>query len=372
MKVAFLQATLGVGGSERLVQSLVAGLPGRGLEPLVVTLYGPGTVGGQVAASGATVVHGLAAGNFDLGTGSRLRRTFRERGVDVVYVTDSALPLAWAGWERRRSPRPRLVLGFHSTGKPGDHLQHAFANALALPVVDRFVALAATHRDWLARRFRLDPARFTVIPSGVDLDRFHPAVDRAAARREAGLPEAGPLVGIVAALRPEKHHDLFLAAAEALAPRFPQARFVIVGEGSERGRIEAGIARRGLADRVRLLGARHDTEAVFRALDVTVLCSHPVVETLPVTLIESLASGTPAVSTDVGSVRDVLRDGETGRVVPPGDAGALAGAIAALLEDPVRRTRMGAAGRADAERRFRREAMLDAYAALFRGVAAAP
>jgi glycosyltransferase involved in cell wall biosynthesis len=368
-RVGFLQASLPVGGAERLVQSLMAGLPEQGIEPLAVNLYGPGPVGEQIAASGGALVHGLAGGRLDPGVGGRLEALWRDRGVQVVYVADSALPLAWAGVGRRRRPRPGLVVGFHSTGKTSSHLQHWVAGGLAFPVADRFVALAPSHRDWLARTFRLDPARFDVIPSGVDVDRFQPALDRAAARAAAGLPADGPLVGIVAALRPEKHHDLLLDAAALLAPRVPQARWLIVGDGPERARIEAAIAARGLGERVRMLGARHDTPAIFRALDLAVLCSRPVVETLPVTLIESLASGTPAVSTDVGSVRDVLRDGVTGTLVPAGEAAALAGAVEALLADPERRAAMAAAARSDALARFRRETMLAAYAELFRRVA---
>ncbi|MBI5709187.1 MAG: glycosyltransferase [Candidatus Eisenbacteria bacterium] len=365
MRVAFLQSSLGIGGAERLVQTIVAGLDRARIEPLAVNLYGPGPVGEQLAAAGLEVVSGLAASRWDPRAGRRLAAALRELQADLVYVADSALPLFWAGRLRRAAPRPRLVLGFHSTGKSGDRLQHALANAAALPVADRFVALAPSHRDFLVRRFRLAPERFAVIPSGVDTARFRPAEDRPAAKRALGWPDGAPVVSIVAALRPEKDHRLFLRAAAALAARCPGTRFVVVGDGPERAALERRARSLGLGREVAFLGARHDTPEIQRASDVAVLCSLPVVETFPVTLVESLASGTPVVSTDVGSIRDVVRAEETGLLVPPGDAAALAAAIERLLGDSALRARMGAAARADARARLTRERMIADYERLF-------
>jgi len=370
LKVAFLQASLEVGGAERLVQDIMAGLTRHSIESLALNLYGPGAVGQQLEASGHDVVSGLARGRLDPLTGARLARACREQGIRVVYVVDSALPLFWAGMARRWSGWPRLVLGFHSTGKGEDALQHALANAAALPVADRFVALAPSHRDWLALRFHLDPGRFAVIPNGVDTGRFRPAADRAAARRALGWPDDAVIVSIVAGLRPEKNHALFLRAAAALAPHYPQARFMVVGDGSERAALERERDSLGLGEKVRFLGTRQDTPEIQRASDVVVLTSHPVVETFPVSLVEALASGTPVVSTDVGSIRDVVRDGVTGLIVPAGDEAAFGAALGRLLEDGALRARMGAAARDDAVARFGREDMIAAYAKLFREVAA--
>src|SRR6185503_18295217 len=106
-------------------------------------------------------------------------------------------------------------------------------------------------------------------------------------------------------------------------------RVLVAGEGGERAAIEAAIARAGLGTRVTLLGLRRDLDRDFYpALDLLVLASHPVRETLPISLMEGMAMGLPVVATRVGSVADLVADGETGLLVPPGDAGRLAGAIA--------------------------------------------
>ncbi len=370
LKVAFLQASLGIGGAERLIQDIMAGLAVRGIESLALNLYDPGDVGRQLAAAGHEVVSGLARSRLDPMIGVRLSRACREQGIRVIYVVDSALPMFWAGVTRRWSGWPRLVLGFHSTGKAEDALQHALAGASALPVTDRFVALAPSHQDWLARRFHLDPGRFVVIPNGEDTGRFRPTMDRAAERRALGWPADALVVSIVAALRPEKNHGLFLRAAAALAPRHPAARFMVVGDGAERAALERLRDELGLRERVSFLGMRQDTPGIQRASDIVALTSHPVIETFPVSLVEALASGTPVVSTDVGSIRDVVRDGETGLLVPAGDEAGFAAALDRLLGDAALRERMGAAARADAVARFDREDMIAAYARLFAGVAA--
>jgi glycosyltransferase involved in cell wall biosynthesis len=241
-----------------------------------------------------------------------------------------------------------------------------------VPVADRIVALSETHRTYLARDLGLPAERFDVISSGVDLRRFDPTVSRDEARLRAGLPAGVPLAGIIAALRPEKNHALFLRAARRVLEGVPNAHFVIAGDGPERARIEQERERLGLGDRVLVLGSRQDVPDLYRALDVAVLSSHPVVETLPVTLMEAAATGTPAVATAVGSVADVVVDGETGYVVPPGDETALAERMRQLLADPARRDRMGLAARARAERAFDERDMLRRYADLFLAVAKGP
>jgi glycosyltransferase involved in cell wall biosynthesis len=176
-------------------------------------------------------------------------------------------------------------------------------------------------------------------------------------------------VGIVAALRPEKHHALFLEAAARVAARVPDARFVIAGDGPARDEVTRLAHASGLGERLLILGARQDVPMLYRALDVAVLSSRPIVETLPVTLIEAAASGTPAVATAVGSVTDVVADGETGYVVAPGDADALTGHIVQLLNDAALRERLGAAGRRRAEQRFDERDMIRRYEDLFVEVA---
>ena len=363
VRVAFVQAGLPIGGAERLVQALVEKMSRDRVEPGIVNLYGAGAIGEQMQAAGRPMTNHLARWRFDPLVGSRLARAVEH--ADVAYVFDSALPMFWMGWLRRRRARPRLVLGFHSTGRLGDPLQHLLARSSAVPVADQLVALTDSHRRALSAELRVPEARFRVVGSGVDLSRFDAALPRPAARRAARLPEAGPLVGIVAALRPEKHHALFFEAAARVAASVPDARFVIAGDGPARDEVARLAQASGLGERLLMLGARQDVPVLYRALDVAVLSSRPIVETLPVTLLEAAACATPAVATAVGSVADVVADGETGFVVAPGDAEALAGRISQLLLDDSLRERLGQAARRRAEQRFDERDMIRRYEDLF-------
>jgi len=367
IRLAFVQACLTIGGAERLIQSLAERMDRARIAPSVVNLYGPGPIGDEMQAAGWAMTNHLASWRFDPAVAGRLARALD--GTDVAYVIDSALPMFWMGQQRRRHAQPRLVLGFHSTGKLGDALQHFLARRSAVPVADRLVALTASHRRSLAAELRVPEARFHVVGSGVDLARFDATQPRTAARRAAGLPEYGPLVGIVAALRPEKNHALFIAAAARVSASVPEARFVIAGDGPARDEVVRLAEASGLGERLVVLGARHDVPRIYRALDVAVLSSHAIVETLPVTLIEAAACGTPAIATAVGSVTDVVVDGETGFVVPPGDEASLAERIVRLLRDGELRERMGAAARRRAEQRFDERDMIRRYEDLFVEVA---
>ena len=370
VRVAFLQAWLTVGGAERIVETLVRGLDPARFDVRVANLYAPGEIGERLERDGHATTSHLARASLDPVAGMRLAAFLRREAIDVVHVFDSALPMAWAGLLRRLRTRPALVLGFHSNVRLGGRLSYAFADALALPVTDRFVALSRAHRDLIASRHGLPTARFEVIPSGVDLARFRPAADRSAARRDLGLERDAFVVGLVAALRPEKRPDLFVEVARGLAARVPLARFVVAGSGSEAGRLRAAVESAELSTRFRLLGSREDVPAIWAAIDVAVLTSRT--EALPVSLLEAHACGVPAVSTDVGSVRDIVADGETGWIVPEGDTEACIARLEALAREPDRRRAMALAARARAEQRFGLERMIDHYQALFESVTLAP
>ena len=209
---------------------------------------------------------------------------------------------------------------------------------------------ARVRRDVLARGIGGDD-QVVVVSLGLDLDPLVAApARRGEMRRELGLPPDAPLVGIVARLAPVKAHEVFLAAAKAMAPVRPDIVFLIVGDGERRAELETAARASGLGDRVRFLGWRADLDRLYADLDIVVLTSKN--EGSPVALIEAMAAGRPVVSTRAGGVEDVVTDGETGVVVPIGDAPAVARAVVDLLEDPSRAARLGAAGRASVVARF--------------------
>jgi glycosyltransferase involved in cell wall biosynthesis len=228
---------------------------------------------------------------------------------------------------------------------------------------DALVAVSPAVRDELLALGIGRPRQWRVIPVGLDLhDLLTQEVNREKARGAFGLPETGPVVGIVGRLVPIKDHVTFLDAAARVARERPDATFVVAGGGELRSELEVR-ARHILGDRCRFLGWVMDLPTLYGALDVVVLTSRN--EGTPVALIEAGAAGKPAVATRVGGVADAVQDGKTGLLVPPGDPRAIAAGVSALLDDPSRARAFGEAARREASSKFRIERLADDLAGLY-------
>lgn len=228
---------------------------------------------------------------------------------------------------------------------------------------DGLIAVAPEVKTSILATMPLPAGKIVVINNGVDAGRYRPAVDRAAVRRELGLVDGDRAIVVVATLKEQKGHRYLIEAASALADWFPTARFLFVGDGELRQDLTERIAARGLERRVRLLGTRQDVPELLAASDLFVLPS--LWEGLSMALVEAMASGLPIVATEVSGTRQVLTHGETGLLVRPGDADALARAIAAMLADPARAAAMGEAARRHIETNFGARQQAAEHLALF-------
>lgn len=211
----------------------------------------------------------------------------------------------------------------------------------------RVIAVSdSARRAYLDRRESMR-RRVVRIYNGIDLETT--SGSGIAVRRELGIQSDELLVGMVSALRPEKGHDVAIAAIAALRRRFPRLRLLIAGHGP----LAAELARLAspLGNTVVLAGRRTDVASVFDALDV---CIHPSrSDAFPTTLLEALASSVPVLATAVGGIPEIIDDGRTGVLVPASaNAGTIADALGSLLADPSRRRVLATAGRHEYEQRF--------------------
>ena len=226
------------------------------------------------------------------------------------------------------------------------------------------IAVSPVVRDELLALGIGRPSQWRVIPVGLDLGALLEAdVDRVSARRALGLPEEGPIVGIVGRLAPVKDYATFFEAAARVVRDRPDVTFAVAGDGELRATLEER-ARRRMGDRCRFLGWVDDLPILYGALDVVVLTSRN--EGTPFALIEAGAASLPVVATRVGGVPDVVEDGRTGRLCPPGDPTAVATAVLGLLGDPTQAHRIGAAARETVRQRFTVERLANDLADLYR------
>jgi rhamnosyl/mannosyltransferase len=300
--------------------------------------------------------------------------------------------------------RPPLVITYHSDIVRQQALLRAYGPLLAwtLRHASRIIATSPNYvvsSAWLRRH----AAKCAVVPLGIDIERFAP-VDERQPTTDNRQPTTDnrptmisgedsrithrtsafsflnsqfsigdtahpnlPLLLFVGRLRYYKGLHVLLEALPSIA-----ARLLIGGSGPEQPRLAAMAAALGISDRVHFLGDIPDEQlpALYQAADIFVLPAHLRAEALGLAQIEALASGVPCVSTELGTGTSFAnRDGETGLVVPPGDAPALALAINTLLADPDLRRRMGAAGRRRVAELFTRERMVAGNEAVYREVA---
>lgn len=341
--VVFSIDTMSVGGTEMNALRTAERLDRTKFKLTVVTLRGEGPLADRYAKLGVPVrrfpIHSLYS-PATVRQSVRLARFLEQERVSIVHCHDqysNFFSVASA-----RLARVPVVLSskrwLHST------LTYRVANGigfrLSTCVLANSPAVASSleHDDCLARN------RIAVVPNFVEDAAFSPPSDaqRLDWRRELQLDDSAKVVGIVASLLPIKDHGTLLRATAILHQKWPELRVVIVGAGPELSSLQALASSLGVSSVVRFAGLRPQTPSFHHLFDVSVLCS--ISEGFPNSLVEAMAAGRPIVATDVGGVRDAVRDDENGLLVPPRNPEALAGAIDAMLSDPQRARRLGTQG----------------------------
>jgi glycosyltransferase involved in cell wall biosynthesis len=363
-RVAYVIGELGKGGAEYQLHELLAYLDRATFTPRVFVLAPGGWWADPIRRLGVDVVELPRRSSADPRRLARLRAALREWAPDVLHTilwsancygrlasAGLGIPVRIAA-ERNVIRRPSWEVAVE---RLLDRLTDCYlVNAEA-------VALTLADREGLPRR------KVRVIPNGIDLGRLPPfTLDRRGARTAAGLDPDRRLVAQVGRLAPQKDHRTFLAAARTIAARLPDVDFLIVGEGAERAALEAEAVRLGLGARVRFTGERDDVPALLAGVDVLTLTS--LYEGFPNVVVEAMATGAIAVATDVGGCRELVVDGETGRLVPPRAPDAVADAVVRVLDDPALARRLALAARRRVETELSVQAMADRTAAVYRAL----
>ena len=363
LHVSFLMTSMPIGGAETLLVNLLKGLDPDRIVPEILCLKEPGPLGECVQRE-LTLRHGFLKSKFDFAVLGRLARHFRKNDTDAIVTVGAGDKMFWGRLAAKLAGVPVIASAIHSTGWP-DGIGRC--NRWLTPITDTIIAVAKAHAEFLVEHERFPKDKVVVIPNGVDTHRFRSNVrGRERIRRELGIPLSSDVVGIVAALRPEKNHTLFIDVAAELIKHRTETHFVIVGDGPCRSAIEQQIAGLGLEHRCHLMGSRHDTPDILSAIDVFALTSHN--EASPVSILEALSTEVPVVATDVGSIHETVEQGRTGYLVKPGDRDAMARRIAELLDDPMAAKEMGIQGRDLVVKRASLETMVRSYEDLLCGL----
>lgn len=225
------------------------------------------------------------------------------------------------------------------------------------------VAVSAEVKQRLLKA-RVSQDKIHLVRNGIDLRPFD---DAAPSLRNALRTDNTQIVGLVGRLSIEKGVDTFLYAAAQVLAELPSTKFVVIGEGPDREKLESLIDELKIRDSVSMLGRRDDMPSVYASLDIMVSASRQ--EGLPMAILEGMASRIPLIATSVGEVPSVIFDGRTGVLLPPNNAVLLASAIVALLREPVQRKRLGTAARKLIEDEFSAGRMTADYLRVYQAAA---
>lgn len=286
-------------------------------------------------------------GRFDADGIQQIRDFLQKRQVRVVhchgYKADAY------GWlASRRLPVARIATCHGWTAHTGAvRIYEALDKSVFLRAFHRVIAVSGPIQKGLLRRGHRKN-KIVLIPNGLDLSRFPFRQGRASG--PLGVPARKEIIVSVGRLSPEKGHVHLLHAAGSVLRERPEALFVLVGAGLEEKVLARLADDLGVADRVLLAGARSDVSEVLAQCDVFVNPS--LKEGLPMAVLEAMAVGVPVVATSVGDVPEVVKDGETGLLVPAGDAEALARGILRVLTDPQEAASRAGAARTLVEREY--------------------
>jgi len=365
-------AVLGPGGSERFLRNLLERLPPERYAIELVQLAAEPAPHQRVAElknSAVRLVHApidAIYGRRALAAFTAIRRRVLRGEFDVVQSQHEKSDLISAALPRRlvRKISNRRDMGFQKSAKVRALFRRVNGR------FDRFVAPTGSIIDALVAEENVQRLQCRTIPNGVDMQRFHPADadTRARLRQALGFDADARLVGCVARFTPVKRHVDMLAAFAQVRTRLPDAHLLLIGDGPLRADLEKQIAALDLGGAVHLLGARGDVEAILPALDAFVLASST--EGLSNAILEAQACGLPVAATRVGGNPDLVRDGDTGLLVPALAPDALAQALIALLHERAQAQAFGRRARARVEAQHSLEAMAAAYETVYRELAA--
>jgi glycosyltransferase involved in cell wall biosynthesis len=361
-----------------MVSHLARHFRDRGVSPIVGCLDEIGELGKALMADGIVVELLHRRPGFDRTLPLRIARTVRRHRVEVIHAHQyttfvygvlaklvTGVPMVFTEHGRTYPDQPRFK-------------RRAF-NFVFSRFAERVTAVSGGVKTALCRMEGFPPERVEVVYNGIDLGRYTvvDAPARREARRRLGIPAEAPVVGTIGRLDPIKHYTLLLAAFRRVRTDHRDARLVIVGDGPERGRLESLAGLFDLSRAVHFLGARFDVDLILPAFDVFALSS--LSEGLPMTIIEAMAAGVPIVSTAVGGVPEMVRDGQEALLVPGSPSPLIgaedleassrveefAGPLRRLLQDPALRDRLAVAARARAMGEFSLEVIGQRYRTIY-------
>lgn len=359
-RILHTESSMNLGGQELRILAEMEGLEEYGFSSILAARPGS-RIADEADRRGLKVFRVSMRGSVDPFAVIRFLGIIREEGLDLVCTHGSK-----DGWSAGTAARilGKKVVRSRNVANP---IRSHWAGRLVYgPLCDAVVTTSEFIGKGMIKR-GVPPEKILCIPTGIDLRRFHPSVEKGQFREELGVSEETPLVGMISVLRGDKGPDVFLRSAELVLEHRPHPFFTVVGDGWMRKKLEDMVAGFHHKERIRLTGFRRDIPHIMADLNLLILPAR-VPEGVPQTILQAHAMKIPVIASDVGGVNEAAIHDETALLVPPGNPMALAQCIERALDDPGSMRRLAEKGHEMVTSAFGLEAWLERMAHLYQRV----
>lgn len=289
-----------------------------------------------------------------------LRNIIRENNISIIHAHKIGSNL-WGSIFGNLFGIP-VISHFHAHHKSLEDLAFLAAARIIGSLSRNIISISEFERQRLIVEEGIPSSKIVTIYNGIDYEKYQRKANDEL-RKQLGIEPGSSVVGIVAAFREQKNHELFILAANEIFKKNQKVMFVLIGDGVTREKIEKMVSDLGITNNVIFTGARRDVPDILSIIDVGVLSSHW--EGLPLAVLEYMAASKPVVSTDVSGLSEVIENGVNGFLVPAGNFQALAEKINLILENKALASEMGKNGFSTVKYKFSEEVMMSRVKSLY-------
>lgn len=372
IKIAYIIDALDIGGSEKQIYEIAKRLEKNTFEPIVYCLSRKGNLFSKLKKEGIQVEligpEDPVKKIFIISKIFTLIRIMRrlKRLYFFIKKEKPSIIQGYLFWDYilgaivGKMDRVPIILSCRRslTSFPGNKFYYPWLRRITKSFNTLIIANSQAVKADVIAHEKLDAEKVEVIYNGIDLEKYQDSqIDKKAKKGELGLSEKDKVVGVIANLHTYKGHSYFIEAAHLVKDKFPQTKFILIGDGPEKERLRKQAESLSLKEDVLFLGLREDVPEILQIMDLSVLPSFG--EGFSNTILESMACSVPVVATRVGGNPEAVIDGQTGFLVPPRNSASLAQAIIRLLEDEELREEMGRASREYVEQNFSMERLIE-------------
>ena len=333
-----------IGGVQQQLLSLLKAYSRERFNPIFCCLGPKEEIGKEIEETkiGFIPLNKLRYNRFSPGIVLELYRLMKKKQIHVVRTHRYRSNL-YGRLAAFLAGVPVIIASVHDNYRTDKRPKRRIMNRILSKITDKIVAVSENVKEDIIRYDSIDPSKIEVIPNGIDVERFNPEKNTTDIRKEFSLEEDDIVIGFIGRIVPAKGLEYLLNALPYLKEEFKSIKLLIVGEGSLVEELKARAKKNNIFDNILFTGRRRDIPEILASINIFVMPS--IAEGLPNALLEAMAMGKPIVTTEVGGIPEIVKNGFNGLLVPPRDTLSLSKAIKELISNDRLAAKLGQAAR---------------------------